>query len=1037
MTGASDFRLVLVLMGVLFLLVSDATAPWATAQVQTVSASIMESRPGQAPYEQLHEPLPVPTAVSDRLPTDAAGWRSHDGEMMVRPDFVGHHTKQPSIDFEDMTGWIAEFSGGATGRFYQSNRELLQGEWVAHVRYRAPESGSGQIRLIPPEPIPVPSDANHVGIWAYATEWWSWEPQTVPPSTLALLFIDGAGREQRLIMDHFVWKEWFWSDRVIPETWTRPLKLTAIAVTDVRGGGAYRDLFLDALRFYRYEETRVYPNRPVEAPAWYPSSPTATVPPSEASPVIETDGEGFWIHTRGAEKISYRVVPSTGTLSDIEAWVDATKHFIPFAGGGIVAQVGSRQVNPRTPRVDRNCDIIEVTERHAAMRCTWVWQDESYEFELRFFPAGKSLVIEVEGPVGARGVSLGRVQDVSPTPDGGARVVEVPYWSLATDAYREGNPKVLSSGGLFVSTYMDWYVSNASRLYAVRGSEITAEGAAINGGSQYLPLTDGSYHPLFERIVLNVSSHFEEVLPAIPNPPSPYKERLQQTVFASYFTADAGKESWPNALAHLRELRALGVTHLFVRTHEEAWRDGGESYTIRVDAAPGKGGNEALAEYVRAVRSELGYDFSLYTNYVDYAPVNANFSEQWVARTSSGDMVRAWPRTYMINSTVAWAYESVIAPTLAERYGVNGSYTDVHTARAPWDNVDYDHRAPGAGMFKTVFQDYGSLLLHDRAAYQGMVMSEGRLHWMFAGLTDSNYGLLWMEDIGGWEHFFTGAPLLLDFQLKRIHPLQGDTNVTYHTLSTGDPRYYQQIAMTIAFGNRGHLSLPGQADLVARTYHLVQRLQERYVMEPVAWIGYATEEARIWTREHLLPTDDAVRRGAYLANRAVVEYENGLRIWVNGNGPGEAAWSIAESLPAFLANGDAESREWILPPGGWLAVHDDLLAMSALVNGRRLDLVIAPDYMYVNPGTRPLDRADWEALGITVSPLLEADAPLAILPREELLERDLPSDIGDRSHVLIVLDRPDRFATVRIATEAGIHELTAAGRTRRAVNLSW
>ena len=124
---------------------------------------------------------------------------------------------------------------------------------------------------------------------------------------------------------------------------------------------------------------------------------------------------------------------------------------------------------------------------------------------------------------------------------------------------------------------MDWYVSNASRLYAVRGSEITAEGAAINGGSQYLPLTDGSYHPLFERIVLNVSSHFEEVLPAIPNPPSPYKERLQQTVFASYFTADAGKESWPNALAHLRELRALGVTHLFVRTHEEAWRDGAKA----------------------------------------------------------------------------------------------------------------------------------------------------------------------------------------------------------------------------------------------------------------------------------------------------------------------------------------------------------------------------------------------------------------------------------------------------------------------------
>jgi len=1075
------YRLIFVLAGVLLILVSKAATPRA-AQAQSVPAAIFEGPAGSVPYEQFHKPLAIPLAVSDDLPASVPGWQASDIPTTVRPEFAGHHTEEPTVGFEDLTGWTAEFSGGVSGEFFQSQRQRLQGEWVAHLRYRAPAQGAGEIRLIPPEPIPVPDDADHVGIWVYATEWWGWEPQTVPPSSLVLVFDDGAGRERRLTMEQFNWKEWFWVDRLIPETWTRPLKLVAIAVTNVRGGGSYRELFLDALRFYQDAESRRYPERVNAVPAWYPDSPTATVPPASAAPVIEADAEGFWVHTHGAEEISYRVVPKTGTLSDVEVWVGGVKRFIPFSGGGIVAQLGNRQVHARTSGVQRTCHVVEVTDSRAVMHCAWTWQNASYEFDLRFLPAGKSLVIEVEGPVGGRGVSLGRVlsidADPSPTsaPD---RLIEVPFWTLATDAYREGNPKVLSSGGLFVTAYMDWYASNASRLYAVRGTEVSPEGAAVNGGSQYLPLTDGSYRPVFERIVLNVSSRFDEVLPAIPHAPSPHKERLKNQVHASYFTADLGSRSWPNALLQLRSLRALGVAGLFVRTHEEAWRDGGESFTMRVNAAPGKGGDEALAEYVRAARSELGYDFALYTNYTDYAPVNANFTEQWVARASSGEMLRAWPRNYLVNSTVARAFESVIAPTLAERYGVNGSYTDVHTARAPWDNVDYDHRAPGAGMFKTVYQDYGSLLLHDRASYQGIVMSEGRLHWLYAGLVDANYGLLWMEDIGSWETLFSGAPLLLDFQLKRIHPLQGDTNVAYWTPAPTDPFYYQQLAMIIAFGNRAHLSLPGQPELLAQTYHLMHRLQQRYVMEPVARIGYATGEPIIWNERNLLSTEEAVALGAYTANRAYVEYENGLRLWVNAAKPGSEPWSVAESLPAFLVSGEhggslsqdsgshpgtgnafnrsSGEREWTLPPGGWLAVDDGLLALSALVNGRRLDLVITPDYLYVNPGSRPLSRDDWNALGITALQPVEADVPLVILPKQELPAGSLltgpsgtpASDLegaAEYSHVLIVLDSSSRWGKVRFVTqtgirddgqdgaEAGVVELFVRGLTRTAVN---
>ena len=70
--------------------------------------------------------------------------------------------------------------------------------------------------------------------------------------------------------------------------------------------------------------------------------------------------------------------------------------------------------------------------------------------------------------------------------------------------------------------------------------------------------------------------------------------------------------------------------------HEITWRDGGESFTFREAAAPGKGGDEALKQYVAAQRS-LGWRSGLYTNYTDFAPVNAYWDTDRVMRRSDGN----------------------------------------------------------------------------------------------------------------------------------------------------------------------------------------------------------------------------------------------------------------------------------------------------------------------------------------------------------------------------------------------------------------
>ena len=56
---------------------------------------------------------------------------------------------------------------------------------------------------------------------------------------------------------------------------------------------------------------------------------------------------------------------------------------------------------------------------------------------------------------------------------------------------------------LFLTGNADWYLSNASILWAANAVE--ADGVTYNGGTRYVPRTDGKRNDCFERFFLTLS----------------------------------------------------------------------------------------------------------------------------------------------------------------------------------------------------------------------------------------------------------------------------------------------------------------------------------------------------------------------------------------------------------------------------------------------------------------------------------------------------------------------------------------------------
>ena len=845
------------------------------------------------------------------------------------------------LDFEDFAGWTVE-GQEATGTFARSRRQQLWGKYVGELVYRGDGSGP-TVTLKPPKPLAVPGPFNCVNFWVYGNNW-AWMPDRTTPQVEVLVLLRGSGGQQvRLSMGRVRWKEWWVMHRRLSPGQLDLLSggavLEGLQVSGCRNKDD-RTLYFDNLAFYQEQlpplEFEPRPKRGLE-PFPGQTSGTNTGPgrlpfPTREETILpdnltsqfkvgleQSDG-GYELHYRGSDgHLVYRYEPSTGTLGDVTArWIGRGESFQPMADGGILFF----SADESTPMPPEKRELVDCKQSGDSITSTWrcVFGKRTAEviYALRLWR--KSLVIDVRCSGGEVGeFRVGRAVGVE-----NPRLVTLPY--LTCGAQR---PAVLVTGPvekpLFVFAVLDYYRSNASSLWAL--NQVADDGVTYNGGSRYLPKTDGRRNDCFERLFVTVSPRFEEVLPNIPNPKSPWMHVTGDRVWQAH-----GASNRRNDYAFWKEVARYGMTKIVITDHETGWRDAGESFTMRTRAAPGKGGDEGQADYAGKIRG-LGFRYGIYNNYTDYASVNEYWNEDYVTRLSSGEWQTGWPRCYNPKPARAVELEARLAPVIQEKFRLDTAYCDVHTAVTPWTYCDFDARVPGAGTFAATFYAYGEIMLHQKKTWNGPVYSEGNNHWYYCGLTDGNYA---QDQVARLDQ----NPWLVDFDLRKMHPLccnfgMGNPEMFYgrkrrlgSTLKEREASLDRFLAATLAFGHTGFFVREGGMANAVRSYFNVQQIHARYARETATDIRYADEQG------NLLDSTAAVATGAYRRSQIETLYSNGLKVVVNGH-PTET-WKTP----------DAE-----LPPNGWFAKDTQegkLVAFSALVEGHRADYVDSPAYIYAD-----------------------------------------------------------------------------------------
>lgn len=768
--------------------------------------------------------------------------------------------RQPLATFEDCSRWVVE-SKGAEARLYRTSEQRLYRPHCGKLAYRATANRSEiLVRLSSPVPIPEPWDC--VNFWNYGAHWLWGKPHYNRSFRVSAVIRDADNTLRDISFDQggypgMAHKYWFLNHAILLKDIKRPAEFVGFRF---RGRKVTDDdpltIYLGPVYFYKERL------KPLTFEAWpdklpFPTRAETILPTNKTTSfrnAIRQSGDEYFFDYRGSDcNLTYRLRPSAGGLNGV-AVIHGDKVIYPCMNGGLrLAGKG----DPRWRILEKRLDTDSLLLRWAVTIGS-VAREISYRYRIM----QKSLVIEMveQGdPAGiVEKVALGRAEPVSDP-----KLFQIPFLNYN---YGRG-PRLLYSDGLFFFTQFDWYFSDASSLF--EGDFAKGDSSiCFNGGAEYTAKTNGMRNPMRERLFINVSPDVHEVFPTIPNPASPMRS-LQ----ADRLWTIRGGNDYNALFDEARRLRALGMERVTIRYHEGFWRDAGESYTFRLNAAPKRGGDQAVRNHVRRVQA-LGWRVGLYTNYTDFATVNKNWNEDWVMRGPQGQWNVSWSRCYAPKPMIAVEQEARNAPVIQAKFGTNHSYCDVHTAVSPFSRVDYDWRVPGAATFRRTFECFGRLLLNEKKAYKGPVYSEGANHWWYAGLTDGNYG--------NTAPRVDKRPMFVDFQLLKIHPLQMDAGVS-------------SIALTLAYGHIGMLKN-------MKHYYMLQPVQQYYSMIPVKRIAYESAGK-------LLDTSQALITDGYKNGRLHVEYDSGLKVWVNG---GQDLWTVS-----------AAKRRWTLPKWGHLAITED------------------------------------------------------------------------------------------------------------------
>jgi len=898
----------------------------------------------------------VVPAINEVEPWQQVGQQPYEFTWVQREQ--DPHTLE---DFEDMTGWTLELFDGARGELRRSREQQLWGEYVGKITY----SGAGpesHVIARPPKPLPIPGPFDSVDIWGYGNRW-SWiKDETTPAADVSILLLDSRGKEFTIPMTDIRWKQWWLIHRKIqPDVLNqivRPASFSGLEISNAKNNDP-RYFFFDSLAFYKEDLHPLHfqpqPKRNLKPYrgeiAGLNTGPGALPFPTREETILpsnfekdfqvsarETGRNQFELRYKGADAtVVYEYRPRTGDLSELTVSVNDGVAFRPLDGGGIrfPETPAGRVSQGQLVSASLDGDVVKVSFRHGS---------RLVDYQVRLWQ--KSLVLDVWCDGGAATeLTFGRVAGVKQP-----KLITVPYIT-----YSSTNPRVLVSGGeskpVFTSVWFDWYRSNASEPYYTAAPKVTADSAEINGGMRYIAKTDGLRNSLYERIFVTNSPRYEEVLPTIANPPSLRQQEGEQVLWTV-----TEPESFKKDHERCLIIRSYGLDKIMQHSHEVTWRDEGDSNTLKLHAAPQKGGDAMLKWYVKA-QNDMGWLQGVYTNYTDFCTVNTNWDPDWVQREPNGEWRRAWPRNYAEKPAKAVEFDDYYAQRIKAKFGVKMSYTDVHTAVAPWRYCDYDARVPGAGTFAATFYAYGQLLLNDQRVY-GPTQSEATYQWLYAGLASGHYGWVYTK-VNLLTH-----PLDVTFHLMKIHPLECDYGMGYtpYYLDQIDPNWSKSpkwrayvdlfLATTIAYGNTGWLiqELPSDSQRVeamARSYYMMQQLQQQYAFVPPKTIEYADRDGKFF------PPSQALANGVIADSRLHVVYENGTEVYVNRDTSGE--WRVH----------DPEGGTVTLPVAGWLAFNraNHFYELSAQASGRRIDYVMAPEFEFLDGRGQWTERGNLGATG--------------------------------------------------------------------------
>ncbi len=693
------------------------------------------------------------------------------------------------------------------------------------------------------------------------------------------------------------------------------------------------------------------------------------VTPAPADSIAQVDDEYLFFFNG---KVLYRyTVLSGATLNGLRAVAEDGSEFWPSFGGGMTVQLGSENVLPSDPRI--HYTRLGANRRGDTVTATWRMQlgTISFDYQYQFSMRERTLVIrvaELNSATAASGFALDRSMTINPT-EPKARPIVVPSLPLF---------HLLLSNKMFTSLYFDWETTQASTFTPYPEWQYPDNSVNYSQYAEYHPRTDGRRNVLKETIFLTVSPDLDDVLPTLSGPVAPMKNKAADRIVLSYFSPfpwllkGTPRDIDPRHLNYLDSLRHLEIGNLAVIVKN--WNNGqfDNRYPVVFPVAtweswensprgwrpPGGGGGQSNLLRLRnkiVNDPNYPYDFALHENYVDFYTNTKHkwgWNQQRAALNSDGSLLRGFthPRFGKIPvmkpswiGDYARYWSGRIASTLHPTWG----YLDVQSAVPPWQRMDYDassanKRPRDAGKLLATLEAYRATPAVLRSLYHGPVTGEGMYACLYAGYFDDFDGTILTADprVNGVR-----APLLVDFDLREIHPRSTEHGVGHYDVffapqpgserqrDTSDLMLQQYLATELAFGHGGLISKGNIVDQTLKQavieYRVLFPVARAYMKALPASIQYSDGKTFVTASEYIRQNPgfaDPENKKQFMA-RVKVVYDNGVEVFVNrssepwrvtaGLRGGWFSWNLADM--AAPGAGLRQENEFVLKPDcGWV-----------------------------------------------------------------------------------------------------------------------